>query len=66
MDEYEIKLDIAVQKTLVVKSNSEDEALEEVFKRLEAKGIDKNRVLELKLRHIEKKINADSPSKMTN
>ena len=66
MDEYEIKMDIAVQKTVRVAADSEDAALEQVYKLLEAKNIDRARIQELQLKRVEKKIDAASPSKMTN
>jgi len=69
MENYEIKLDIAVEKTIVVRSKSEDDALEEVYKRLEEKGIDRARILDLKLKQVqqvEKVLDSTSPSKMTN
>jgi ribosomal protein L20A (L18A) len=66
MDEYEIKMDIAVQKTVRVSAQNEDDALEEVYKLLEAKNIDRARIQELQLKRVEKKIENKSPSKMTN
>jgi ribosomal protein L20A (L18A) len=66
MDEYEIKMDIAVQKTVRVSAATEDQALEQVYKLLEAKNIDRNRIQELQMKRVEKKIESASPSKMTN
>ena len=66
MEKYEINLNLAVSKVLTIQSTSEDEAIGEVYRQLEEKGIERASILELKCTLLKGSIDSKSPSNTTN